>query len=241
MKFLAIFASNLDEFYMVRVAGPEAAGRHGVADPVRRRPLPARGARTHSSARTRELAARHAACFRDDIAAAARRRGHPHPCAGRHWTTEEKSRLDDYFRVKVFPVLTPLAVDPAHPFPYISGLSLNLAVLVADPDEQHPPLRPGQGAQQRPAVRGRVARQPPRPSSCRSRTSSPRTWRCCFPAWRSRAPRLPGHPQRRRRGRGGPRRGPAAGPGARTGATAVRSGGAPRGRRRHRRRGARRC
>ncbi len=49
---------------------------------------------------------------------------------------EERGRLAEYFRAKVFPVLTPLAVDPSHPFPYISGLSLNLAVLVRDPDEQ---------------------------------------------------------------------------------------------------------
>ena len=95
-----------------------------------------------------------------------------------HWDDlgdADATRLREYFRDQVFPVLTPLAVDPAHPFPYISGLSLNLAVSVRDP-ETGAPLRPGQGAQQRaafiPVGPGRQAGR-----SCRWRTSSPRTSR----------------------------------------------------------------
>jgi polyphosphate kinase len=85
--------------------------------------------------RTRELVERHARCFRDDVNPALEKEG----IHIRRWDAlddEERTRLAEYFETKVFPVLTPLAVDPSHPFPYISGLSLNLAVLVRDPDEQ---------------------------------------------------------------------------------------------------------
>ncbi|MDT4936929.1 MAG: polyphosphate kinase, partial [Pseudonocardiales bacterium] len=130
LKFLAIFASNLDEFYMVRVAGLKRRADMGL------QVTSADGLRPHEvlanlAERTRDVAQRHALCFRDDIQPAlAAQRIHI-----RRWDAldeEEKSRLGQYFRSKIFPVLTPLAVDPAHPFPYISGLSLNLAVLVRD-------------------------------------------------------------------------------------------------------------
>ncbi|MCU1657339.1 MAG: polyphosphate kinase [Pseudonocardiales bacterium] len=130
LKFLAIFASNLDEFYMVRVAGLKRRADMGLqissADGLSPREVLGTLAQ-----RTRELALEHAQCFRDDVQPALAREG----IHIRRWDAlddEEKSRLGSYFRSKVFPVLTPLAVDPAHPFPYISGLSLNLAVLVRD-------------------------------------------------------------------------------------------------------------
>jgi polyphosphate kinase len=130
LKFLAIFASNLDEFYMVRVAGLKRRADMGLqitsADGLSPRKVLAT-----LSERTSELALRHARCFRDDITPALEDQG----IHIRRWEAldeEEKDRLAEYFRTKVFPVLTPLAVDPAHPFPYISGLSLNLAVLVRD-------------------------------------------------------------------------------------------------------------
>jgi polyphosphate kinase len=132
LKFLAIFASNLDEFYMVRVAGLKRRADMGLqvsyADG-----LTPRKTLAHLAARIRELVDRHARCFLEDIAPALTDEG----IRIVRWDTldeEEQKRLGDYFRSKVFPVLTPLAVDPAHPFPYISGLSLNLAVLVRDPD-----------------------------------------------------------------------------------------------------------
>lgn len=86
--------------------------------------------------RSRELMARHAACYQQDIAPALSDEG----IQLIRWpelTEKEQARLFTFFRQRVFPVLTPLAVDPAHPFPYISGLSLNLAVVVRNPVSGH--------------------------------------------------------------------------------------------------------
>ena len=130
MKFLAIFASNLDEFYMVRVAGLKRRLDMGLGI----RSSDGRTARetlTQVSLRTQELVARHSALWQDDVEPALAGAG----IRVLHWDeldAAERSRLAEYFRAQVFPVLTPLAVDPSHPFPYISGLSLNLAVLVRD-------------------------------------------------------------------------------------------------------------
>jgi len=131
-KFLAIFASNLDEFYMVRVAGLKRRMQTGL--PIRSPDgLSAREQLEMIAERAADLVGRHARCFLDEVG--------PALATERveivRWTdldTAERDRLRDYFRDQVFPVLTPLAVDPAHPFPYISGLSLNLAVVVRDPD-----------------------------------------------------------------------------------------------------------
>jgi len=132
MKFLAIFASNLDEFYMVRVAGLKRRADMGL-DVTSADGLSPREVLASLSSRIAALVDRHARCFRDVIAVQLADQG----IHIRRWDAldeEERARLGEYFRTKVFPVLTPLAVDPAHPFPYISGLSLNLAVLVRDPD-----------------------------------------------------------------------------------------------------------
>src|SRR5579875_203058 len=134
LKFLAIFASNLDEFYMVRVAGLKRRADMGLqltsADGLSPREVLAALAE-----RTRELVDRHARCFRDQVAPELDAEG----IHIRRWDAldeDEHARLAEYFEAKVFPVLTPLAVDPSHPFPYISGLSLNLAVLVREPDDE---------------------------------------------------------------------------------------------------------
>ena len=95
---------------------------------------------------------------------------------------EDHKHLRETFEERVFPVLTPLAVDPAHPFPYISNLSLNLAIVVRDPDDAHPPVRARQGAADPPAVRPDARR---RAGSCRSSSSSPRTSNGCSLACRS--------------------------------------------------------
>ncbi|MEU7477566.1 RNA degradosome polyphosphate kinase [Lentzea sp. NPDC042327] len=130
-KFLAIFASNLDEFYMVRVAGLKRRAETGLtvrsADGLT--PLEQLVA---ISKRSQELVEQHARAFLDHI-----RPGlEEHRISIVTWgdlTDYDRLRLSNYFSEQVFPVLTPLAVDPAHPFPYISGLSLNLAVTVRDP------------------------------------------------------------------------------------------------------------
>ncbi|MEV4659582.1 RNA degradosome polyphosphate kinase [Micromonospora sp. NPDC049301] len=131
-KFLAIFASNLDEFYMVRIAGLKRRLSAGL--PVRGGDrLPLRTQLELIAERTAELVARHAACFVDDVLPKLADEG----IRILRWGDlgdAERERLRTYFREAIFPVLTPLAVDPAHPFPYISGRSLNLAVAVRDPD-----------------------------------------------------------------------------------------------------------
>ncbi|MGY2064929.1 RNA degradosome polyphosphate kinase [Blastococcus sp. SYSU DS0619] len=136
VKFLAIFASNLDEFYMVRIAGLKRRQSTGLTV---RSPdgLTIREQLERVTARTRELVQRHSDVFNKDVLPRLEETG----IRIVHWDDLEDDamrRLRDYFRDQVFPVLTPLAVDPAHPFPYISGLSLNLAVSVHDPDTNAP-------------------------------------------------------------------------------------------------------
>ncbi|NKY53428.1 RNA degradosome polyphosphate kinase [Nocardia vermiculata] len=129
-KFLAIFSSNLDEFYMVRVAGLKRRAEAGLS--VRSADgLSPTEQLTLIAERTQELADRHARVFLDQVQPALAADG----VAVIGWSdldADERGRLSGYFLDQVFPVLTPLAVDPAHPFPYISGLSLNLAVTVKD-------------------------------------------------------------------------------------------------------------
>jgi polyphosphate kinase len=129
-KFLAIFASNLDEFYMVRVAGLKRRVQAGLPTRGPDR-LPGREQLEVLAERSAALVTRHARCFADDVAEL---------LAGEEirlvtWeelSPSEQEQQSGYFREHIFPVLTPLAVDPAHPFPHISGLSLNLAVIVRD-------------------------------------------------------------------------------------------------------------
>jgi len=134
MKFLAIFASNLDEFYMVRVAGLKRRLEMGLA--VRSADgLSTRENLGQVNERASELMARHAQCFSSDVRPALAAEG-IRIVEWQHLEREQQLELAEYFHSKIFPVLTPLAVDPAHPFPYISGLSLNLAVLVRDPESE---------------------------------------------------------------------------------------------------------
>ncbi|MFF9900762.1 RNA degradosome polyphosphate kinase [Streptomyces longispororuber] len=134
-NFLAIFASNLDEFFMVRVAGLKRRIATGVATRSASGLQP-REVLELIWTRSRELMARHAACYQEEVAPALADEG-IHVVRWHELTDKEQSRLYTLFMQRIFPVLTPLAVDPAHPFPYISGLSLNLAVVIENPVSGH--------------------------------------------------------------------------------------------------------
>ena len=130
-KFLAIFSSNLDEFFMVRVAGLKRRIAAGVAVPSASGMLP-RELHDAILTRTRELVAEQSRVFADEI----RPELAGHGIEILRWdrlTDAERRRMTELFESRIFPVLTPLAVDPSHPFPYISGLSVNLAVLLRNP------------------------------------------------------------------------------------------------------------
>jgi polyphosphate kinase len=194
-KFLAIFANNLDEFYMVRVAGLKRRLSTGlpVEGPDRLTP---REQLAMIAERTTELMDRHAACFANDVEPAIAKQ----QVQLLRWVdldAADQERLRSYFRDQIFPVLTPLAVDPAHPFPYISGLSLNLAVVVRDPDSgpelfariKVPNNVPRFVSVNAPGRAGVMIAGPDGgpawPASCRWRSSSRRISASCSPACRS--------------------------------------------------------
>ncbi|MDN4480231.1 RNA degradosome polyphosphate kinase [Demequina muriae] len=131
-RFLAIFASNLDEFFMVRVAGLKRRIAAGFAVPSATGMSPTRLVDALTE-RAHQLMDRHADVFEDQVLPGLQEQGIHLVHIGNLEETE-RERLRKLFRSDIFPVLTPLAVDPAHPFPYISGLSLNLAVELRDPD-----------------------------------------------------------------------------------------------------------
>jgi polyphosphate kinase len=131
VKFLAIFASNLDEFFMVRVAGRIRRMATGLPVESASGLLP-RQILQNTLQTARELALRHAECFSQKIVPALASEG-IEILRWKELSATEQDELHKLFRDRVYPVLTPLVVDPAHPFPYISGLSLSLAVMIADP------------------------------------------------------------------------------------------------------------
>lgn len=127
-NFLAIFATNLDEFFMVRVAGLKRRILTGLAVPTNVGRAPA-DVLSDISRAAHVLQDRHAKAYQNLVRPALAEVG----IEVVNWDTlnpEEREGLRDYFGKQIFPVLMPLAVDPVHPFPYISGLSLNLAVRV---------------------------------------------------------------------------------------------------------------
>jgi polyphosphate kinase len=132
-KFLAIFASNLDEFYMVRVAGLKRRDEMGLS--VRSADgLTPREQLRRIGEQTQKIATHHAEVFLNSVEPGLAAEG-IRIVTWADLDQAERDRLSTYFTEQVFPVLTPLAVDPAHPFPFVSGLSLNLAVTVKQPDD----------------------------------------------------------------------------------------------------------
>jgi polyphosphate kinase len=134
VNFLAIFASNLDEFFMVRVAGLKRRIMTGIAVPTNTGRSPQQ-VLDDISAMAHELQERHARAFHDLIKPALDAED-IHIESWSDLGENDREPLDDFFSDQIFPVLMPLAVDPAHPFPYISGLSLNLSVRIRNPKTQ---------------------------------------------------------------------------------------------------------
>ncbi|RUQ23352.1 RNA degradosome polyphosphate kinase [Kocuria sp. HSID16901] len=131
LSFLSIVASNLDEFFMVRVAGLKRRIATGIAVPTPAGLTPDEQMELISESAHR-LQLRHAEVFQKQVLPELEK-AKLHIVGWDDLEPAARERLSAQFQERVFPILTPLAVDPAHPFPYISGLSLNLAVIVRNP------------------------------------------------------------------------------------------------------------
>ena len=131
VRFMSIFSSNLDEFYMVRVASVLSNLEDG--SPMTASPdIEPSVLMKEISRRTHELVARQSNIFKNELLPELKKSG-IEIVEWEELDSDERKFVSKIFSDRVFPVLTPLAVDPSHPFPYISGLSLNLAVIVKNP------------------------------------------------------------------------------------------------------------
>ena len=133
-RFLAIFSSNLDDFYMIRVATLKRKLESGVTK-VNTAGYTPNQLMTEISQKTQELLQRQSRAFHEVILPELAK----YKIEIATWASlddAERAAVNKVFHTKIFPVLTPLAVDPSRPFPYISGLSLNLAVVVTNPETQ---------------------------------------------------------------------------------------------------------
>jgi len=133
VRFLAIFSSNLDEFFMVRVASLKAKIERGVTTPNSAGYTPKELLKIVLQ-RTQELVQVQAERFRDVIIPELREHGIEFLKIN-ELTQDERDQLKDYYNKRIFPVLTPLVVDPSHPFPYISGLSLNIGINIESSED----------------------------------------------------------------------------------------------------------
>jgi polyphosphate kinase len=131
-RFLAIFSSNLDDFYMIRVASLKMKIENGYYK-ANSAGFSPQDLMKEISEKTQKLINRQSTCFQESILPQLAANG-IEISTWDQLSADEKKYVAKIFNDRIFPVLTPLAVDPSHPFPYISGLSLNLAVLVKRPD-----------------------------------------------------------------------------------------------------------
>ena len=131
-RFLAIFSSNLDDFYMIRVATLKRKIENSITKKNTAGYTPLELIKDISK-KSNELISRMVNCYQEDLLPKLSDNG----IEIVNWsklTEDEKNYINKIFNKRIFPILTPLAVDPSHPFPYISGLSLNLAVLLKKPE-----------------------------------------------------------------------------------------------------------
>jgi len=145
LKFLAIFASNIDEFFMIRVSGLKEALDDGVTEPSVDGRTPAQQLAEIRTALLPMIATQMSSLRKEILSGLAQQEIEVTTYDALNEI--ERHLLDSYFAEKVFPVLTPLAVDQSHPFPYISPLSLNLGLMVDTPPDE------GASDTQRPLVR----------------------------------------------------------------------------------------
>ncbi|MEY4362328.1 MAG: polyphosphate kinase, partial [Actinomycetota bacterium] len=131
VKFAAIFSSNMDEFFQVRVAAMKDQVAAGITTPLADGMVPSAQLATVLE-RVRELSIRQQRVLLDVLVPQLAREGID-LCSWSDLTDDERNHCSRFYEERVFPVLTPLAVDPAHPFPYVSNLALSLAVMVRDP------------------------------------------------------------------------------------------------------------
>src|SRR6267143_874086 len=145
LKFLSIFSANLDEFFMIRVSGLKEELDENVTELSPDGMTPGEQLKEIRT-RVLPLVEAQARCLRDDILPELKKAG-IEVLSYHELNQDQQADLDEYFSEKVFPILTPLAVDQSHPFPYISPLSLNLGLMVeappgyspADPKQRHGP------------------------------------------------------------------------------------------------------
>ena len=132
LKFLGIFSSNLDEFFQIRVAGLKEQLAAGYSERTPDGLTPEQQLKAIHVV-VREMLREHSKCLHEMVLPPLVRQGLALLNIS-DLESEERRALDRYFQANVFPVLTPLVVDPAHPFPYISNLSLSLAVILRGQD-----------------------------------------------------------------------------------------------------------
>jgi polyphosphate kinase len=136
VKFISIFSSNLDEYFMIRVAGIEDQFEAGIQDRTIDGYTPSEQLEKIRTMVLLQLSERHD-CFYNDLLPAMKKEGIEFLKVAELSATKQRA-LSHFFRKEIYPVLTPLAIDTGHPFPFMSNLSLNLAIELEDEDGRAP-------------------------------------------------------------------------------------------------------